>query len=397
MKALLLGFVLGSAAPALADTVAFENIAFRMPAGWTQAEQNQDIFLKPGDLAAGQSFVVAIAHEGDKADGTLAEGLEQSWREFAGAGSTVSDRTPAVEIKTTTGATGLSSSGVLGTRGARVVITVVVFKPMGHYRVVAALANSEAARDKYHDAFVGLVESLDFTARKVVAPSVASADQSATYELLLTFASGLSASPTGGSDYGAGTYVYCVFADGSWLETAPNRGLNGYDLAAEHQKRATDFGSWQRSNAVLTLRATNRVETLFPQPDGSYLRKDAQARAGTYFRVPTSTGLRFAGRYIKDGQSDGASTVSITFRADGTFEDHGVVHMILPDEIGVRYRDISEVLGPGAGTYEIANNTVTLSYGDGRRKPMLFILTPKLATQKTPDAIYLGKVWFRKT
>jgi hypothetical protein len=145
------------------------------------------------------------------------------------------------------------------------------------------------------------------------------------------------------------------------------------------------------------LRASNRVETLFPQSDGSLLRKDAQARAGTYFRVPTSTGLRFAGRYIKDGQGDGASTASITFRTDGTFEDHGVVRMILPAEIGVRYHDISEVLGPGAGTYAIANNTVTLSYSDGRRKPMLFILTPKLATQKTPDAIYLGKVWFRKT
>ena len=397
MKALLLALALGLPAAALADTVTFDNLAFRLPGGWAQAEQNQDLYLKPGDLPAGQTFVVAIAHQGDNLDGSLPEGIERAWQQFAGVGSTLSGRTPAVEIKTTAGVTGLSSSGVLNTRGSRIFMTVMVFKPKNNYRIIASLANGQEASDRYHDVFVGLVRSLDFTARTVAAPSVASNARSGTYELLLTFASGLTASPTGGSDYGAGTYVYCVFADGSWLETAPNRGLNGYDLAAEHQKHASNFGAWQRSNGVLSLRASNRVETLFPQSDGSYLRQDATAREATYFRVPTSTGQRINGRYIKDGQSDGPATVSITFRADGTFEDRGVVHMLLPDEIGVRYSDISQVLGPGAGTYEIANNTLTLSYSDGRRKPMLFILTPKLAAQQAPSAIYLGKVWFKRT
>ena len=148
---------------------------------------------------------------------------------------------------------------------------------------------------------------------------------------------------------------------------------------------------------MLALRTRYRFETLYPQADGNYLRKDTEAREATYFRIPTSTGLRFSGRYIKEGQSDGPATVSITFRADGSFEDNGVVHMILPDEIGVGYRDISEVLGPGSGTYEIANNTLTLAYGDGRRKPILFILTPELAAKKDPDAIYMGKVWFKRS
>lgn len=397
MKVLLLTLALGLPAAAVAGTVAFGSMTLRMPAGWTQTEQHQDLYLRPGDLAGDQSFVVAIAHEGDPLDGGLAEGLERAWQEFVSPESTLTGRTPALEIKTTAGVTGLSSSGVLHTQGSRLFMTVAVFKPKDRYHIIASLANGQAVNDRYRDAFVGLVRSLDFAARPVAAPSVASNEPSASYELLLTFASGLSASPTGGSDYGAGTYVYCVFADGSWLETAPKRGLNGYGLAAEHQQHASDFGAWQRSNGVLTLRTPYRFETLFPQPDGSYLRKDAAAREATYFRVPTLTGLRLHGRYIKDGHSDGPSTVSITFRADGTFEDRGVVHMLLPDEIGVRYSDISQVLGPGSGTYEIADNTLLLSYSDGRRKPMLFILTPKLATQKSPDAIYLGKVWFKKT
>ena len=70
--------------------------------------------------------------------------------------------------------------------------------------------------------------------------------------------------------------------------------------------------------------------------------------------------------------------------------------MLVPDEIGVRYRDISEVLAPGSGTYAISDNTLTLSYPDGRRKPLLFVLTPKLAEKADPDAIYMGKVWLTR-
>jgi len=216
------------------------------------------------------------------------------------------------------------------------------------------------------------------------------------YELLLTIASGLSASPSGGMDFGGGTYVYCLFADGSWRDTAPGRGLSGYDLASERRQHPADFGTWQRTSGVLTLRTPFRQETLYPQADGSLLRKDKEARETTYFRIPSSTGLRFAGRYSREGAAQGQPAIFITFRADGTFEDHGVVRQLAPDEVGVRYRDISEVLGPGSGSYDVADNTMTLSYADGRRKKTLFVLTPRLASSKEPDAIYLGKVWFKK-
>jgi hypothetical protein len=393
MLAQLLAFALVAQPARGGDKVAYENIAFRLPAGWTQAEQGQGAFLKPRDLAQGQSFVIAIAHEGDKPAGTLEQGLEQSWLEFSGDGSKVIRRSPATEISTAGGARGLSSSGILETRGTRILLTVVVFKPKDRYRVVATLANGAAANDKYRAAFDDLLESLELGRG---APAVASA-VSPGYELLLTFASGLSASPGGGTTYGSSAYVYCLFADGSWLSTAPGRGLNGFDLAAEQRKRPADFGTWQRSNGVLTLRTPGRLETVYPQADGSYLRKDKEAREGTCFRIPPSTGLRFAGRYLKEGQGDGPATASITFHADGTFEDRGVARMIVPDEIGVSYRDISQVLGPGSGTYEIVSNTLTLSYADGRRKPMLFILTPALAGAKDPVALYLGKVWFKRS
>ena len=413
MLALLLAGALGLQASPGGAAVEFENIRFQLPAGWTQARKDQDLFLQPGDLVAGQSFIVAIAHQSDPATAKLAEGLEDAWQVFAGEASTISDRSPSAQIKTTTGTLGLTSSGVVTTRGASIYTTVAVFKSEGRFRIIASLTNSRAAAKTYGLVFDRLLEGLEFREGAPTGSSAGSdpASGAATqagptgapdgpppkYELLLTFASGLSASPTGGSDYGGGTYVYCVFAEGSWLSTAPNRGLGGFDLAAEQRTRSDDFGTWQRNGGVLTLRTKYRFETLYPQADGNYLRRDKEAREGTYYRVPPSTGLRFAGRYIKDGQSDGPSTVSITFRADGTFEDRGVVAMILPAEVGVSYHRIDEVIGPGSGTYEIADNTMVLSYSDRRRKPMLFILTPKLAAKKTPDAIYLGKVWFKKS
>jgi len=401
MIALLLSFALGLEPLTAGGAFIFENIAVVPPAGWIQPEQGEDLLLKPGDLGAEESFVVVIGHESDEPAGTLAEGLEQSWQAFNGTGSVVIGRSPASEIKTAAGAIGLSASGTLEARGRHVFVTVAVFKPKDRYRFFASLATTEAAAEKYHAAFADIVNSVEFrndAASKPNLPAGPTPAVSSSYELLLTFGSGLSASSTGGSDYGAGSYVYCVFADGTWLATAPSRGLNHYDLAADQRSRSADFGTWQRdSNGVLALRTPYRFETLYPQADSNYLRKDTEAREATYFRIPTSTGLQFSGRYIKEGQSDGPDTVSITFRRDGTFEDNGVVHMILPDEIGVGYRDISEVLGPGSGTYEIANNTLTLAYGDGRRKPILFILTPELAAKKDPDAIYMGKVWFKRS
>ena len=369
----------------LAGASAAQTASIRLPAGWVQEERNGFVFLSPRDLPGGESYIVLVGPQTSSNSGPRAQ-LDQFWNAL-GKADDISSATNSVAVS---GVSALVRAGMTQNQGVRRFNTVVVLGPRERYRLVAAVSDSEATDEKYRAVLVGFLHELagQTHAQAGHSAGVAAASAAAPYELLLTFAVVPGRPP--------GAYVYCLFNDGSWLAKAPREGLERFDLAANHRSRPADFGTWQQTGGVITLRTQYRQETLHLQSDGTYLRQDAQAREGTYFRVPPSTGLRFEGRYLREGQSDGPGTPWIAFRADGTFVDGGVVRTLVPDEIGVAYRDIAEVLHPGFGTYRISNNTLVLSYADRRRKPMLFLVAPRQPEGRDPAAVYVAGSWLKR-
>ena len=394
---LALAFVFAMANSALAETVAFSDVEVLVPAGWRHTEKSAALYLVPANLPQEKRFVIWISRDAPGEASSSAGSIDVWWRYVSMGGEKILERSASRPFRTASGLTGLASSGVIDGPKGQVSVAATVFDA-ADARVVISLRAPKDSDTKVVDmAYSEVIDSLKFTKASNPAREQLPAPAKSEYELLLFFASGLNASTTGGVDFGSSTYLYCIFPDGSWRDRAPRPGLYGYSLADDRGANPGNFGTWQQADGALQLRTPYRVETLYPQPDNTYVRKDAAAREATYFRVPTSTGLRIAGRYIKSGQSDGPTVASIVFQADGRFADSGIVRLLGGVEVGVKYGDISEVLGPGSGTYEVFSNTLVLSFADGRRKHILLALTPKLAAKKDPEAIYLDGVWLKKT
>jgi len=334
------------------EAVRAGNVVLRPPAGWKLERKPEGLFLSPGDLQEGETYVVIVS-AGGKADGSLAEGLEKSWKEFEKDGKLVS-KAPGRETRTEGGTEGLMSVGLLEQKdGSRLIISLAMFKPADRYEAVIALSAQDAVFQRYSGALGALLKQLRF--RNVELP---------TYDLILT--------------EGDQASVQVLFKDGGWLETCPEGGLDGFDEAASRKSTPAAWGTQETRDGVLRLRIGDRVRVLTPQADGSLAGKDPEAH---FFRAPSSTGIRIEGRYGLPGV-EGAS---LTFTVDGSFEDQGLIKALTRDGTG-----------PAAGAYEISDNTLLLAGAGGGRKRLLFALLPASATAKSPDRIFVAGRWLRR-
>jgi len=335
------------------ETVAAGNVVIRLPAGWKAERKPDGLFLSPGDLKEDESYVVIVA-PGGRADGSLAEGLEKSWKEFESGGKLVT-KAPGRETKTESGTDGLMSVGLLDLKdGSRLIISLAMFKPADRFEAVIALSSQDGVFQRYSGALGTLLKGLRF--RNV---------ELAPYELLLTSGT----KPT----------VYALFRDGSWLETCPVEGLEGFDPVSSKKSSPTSWGTHETKDGTLTLKLGYRVQALSPRADGALLRKDPEA---AFFRAPTSTGIRFESPYVfEDGRDPG----SLVFKGDGSYEDKGLLKALLGDDFA-----------PGSGMYEISNNTLTLAGLDGRRKRLLFAMPSQAASEKIPSMLLLGARWLKR-
>jgi hypothetical protein len=335
------------------EPVTVGNVVFRLPAGWKVERKPDGLFLTPGDLKEEESYVVIVA-PGGKADGSLSEGLEKSWKEFEKGGKLAS-KSPGRETKTEGGTDGLMSVGLLEVKdGSRLIVSLAMFKPADRYEAIIALSAQDAVFQRYAGALGTLLKGLRF--RNVELP---------TYELLLT----TGAKPT----------VYALFKDGSWLEACPAEGLDAFDPLASKKSSPASWGTHETKEGILTLKRGDRVQLLSTRADGALSRKDPEA---TFVRSAPATGLRFESPYVFEDARDPGSLI---FKSDGSFEDKGLLKPLLGDDTA-----------PVSGMYEISDNTLTLASLDGRRKRILFAIPSPSASEKAPPMFLLGGRWLKR-
>ncbi|MBV8882223.1 MAG: hypothetical protein JO332_19865, partial [Planctomycetaceae bacterium] len=267
---ILLLCLLASSGLAVQDeTVTSGNVIVRLPAGWTSESKPEGLFLSPGDLKEGQSYVVIVS-PGGKAEGNLAEGLEKSWKEFESSGK-VTNRAAGRETKTESGTEGLFSVGMLETKdGSRLIISIALFKPADRYEAVIALSAQDPVFAKYSGELATILKNLRFKNVELPSPTPA-------YDLLVA--------PDGG--------VYTLFKDGSALAKLPTEGLEGFDLAGAKKRYAGAWGTHETKDGKLQLRIGEAASTLSSRADGTWTTADGRA----FVKVEPSTGLRLNGTY----------------------------------------------------------------------------------------------------
>ena len=318
------------------------NVVVRLPAGWKSERKPEGLYLSPADLREDQSYVVIVS-PGGKAEGTLAEGLEKSWKEFEGSGK-ITNRAPGRETKTEGGVDGLFSVGILETKdGSRLLLGIALFKPADRFEAVIAMSAQDPVFAKYSGDFATILKNLRFKNVELPVPM----------DLLVS--TDPSAEPT----------VYALFKDGAALAALPEDGFDGFNLAEAKKKFEGSWGTHETKDGEVRVKLGEKNVALKAQPDGSWKSDNV-----SFSRVDSSTGLKLDGRYAGKGREDKPDSSNLVFSPDGKFEDKGSSP-------------------PLAGTYEIANNTMRLRFPD-RVKHVSFLALPKSGT------VLINGLWYVK-
>lgn len=316
-----------------AESVADGNVIVTLPAGWKANRKPDGLFLSPGDLKDGQDYVVIIT-PGGKSDGNLGEVFEKSWKEFEKSGKV--NKAPGKELKTESGVDGLFSVGVVDGDNLRLLISLAVFKAADRYESVMAISVQDPVFAKYSGDLAALMKGLRFK----------NVELQAGYDLLVT---------------ADGRSLYALFKEGSAASALPPVGLDHIDVATAKNEQPASWGTHQTKDGVLTVTIGDKPVALKGQPDGSYKGAD-----GIEFRrAGPSTGDKLDGRFAIEANEKAV----LQFKPDGTFADQGGgAAYITPEE--------AKLNPTSTGTYEIANNTLKLSYKGFTPKLVSFIALP---------------------
>jgi hypothetical protein len=160
----------------------------------------------------------------------------------------------------------------------------------------------------------------------------------------------------------------------------PQGGLENFDYEAAIRKNPEARGTYTISANTIRVAWPSGGEKLFKRtPDGE-LWEDRT----NYTPLPKASGLKLNGTYAVQWNEQSRQRV-IRFTPDGHFAERGFLNMI-----NWQPRDIDQ----GTGTYRITNNTLELSYTDGRVLQISFYVFPDDLKKAQPSTIYINSFDF---
>jgi hypothetical protein len=170
--------------------------------------------------------------------------------------------------------------------------------------------------------------------------------------------------------------------DGHVYWTLPPEGLLYFDPQVAQRAYPDDWGTYKIvGNQIQITLGRNNLRRVFVREGNKLKLQDyeSQYRAAltyTYSPLATGDGLKLEGTYKRWAEAPG-----ITFSKDGRFSDEGAFRNFgtigRPD--GTTYQDDGR---GGSGTYLIEQNTLELSYSDGRVKRFAFTALPAILAQQ---------------
>ncbi|HEY6308262.1 MAG TPA: hypothetical protein VI488_17590 [Candidatus Angelobacter sp.] len=170
-------------------------------------------------------------------------------------------------------------------------------------------------------------------------------------------------------------FEYLTFLpDGNVVRLLPEQGLDNFDFKDAVRKDRDYCGRYRvNGNTIKITWGDNNTEVATREGTSLKIQGDS------YFPVPRSDGLKLNGAYHQEGTA--AAPYTIRFRSDGSFTENGMLNL-------VNYRDQKQ--NGGRGTYRIGNNTITLTYADGRKVPLSFYILSQDASGAVPNRIHIN-------
>jgi hypothetical protein len=162
----------------------------------------------------------------------------------------------------------------------------------------------------------------------------------------------------------------------------PSEGLNETDTRVWAELYQRDWGTYTFSNGRGVLKMPYGNIPL--RMEGNSLIITANNTDHKFYSLPSVDGSKFSGRYL---MSAAYGTIpSISFSADGSFTDNGVVRVLCHT-----YNDcLNPGLQPGSGSYEVKDHTITFTYTDGRKIRIAFLGTEYDRNNQSPAVVRMS-------
>jgi hypothetical protein len=165
------------------------------------------------------------------------------------------------------------------------------------------------------------------------------------------------------------------FPDGNVIRYLPKEGLENFDFGAALRKSRDSCGRYRMNGNRFTITWGNHAT----EPG---VREGAKLQIGEdgldYQLTARSDGLKLNGNYHPERSEQPGS---IRFTPDGHFTENGVLKAV--DYAGPDF-------SPGTGSYHIKDNTLTLSYDDGRSIAVSFFVFADEDGSHQPKLIHLN-------
>jgi hypothetical protein len=367
---------------------------FKMPAGWRRVDRPDATVLVPADLAAGKTGFLALL-PAQPLQGGLRSWFDAKWAELqqqyrVAAGG---------EIKASRHKNGFNviSTGaqMVDSQGAKV---FVIFSAAQSGQVAEAyffMTDSVDLLSRYQQALLDFDNSLHFAnaagsrdstvAGTTRSPTSGRTDQPSVKSPAAPGHTG----PEPGGQGTLGVYIgykmrgliglrthmeqIVLLGGGNAIRYLPEDGLDGFDFNRALRDSTAYCGKYsvERGQIVFTWADGNR-EIATREGAGLKIEKD------TYVHVSKCDGLTLEGKYQREGAD--LAQYFIAFTGDGRFVENGMLNLVA----------FEGDKRPGRGVYHIGNNTLTLSYSDGRTVRRSIYVMPEDARGNPPPTIVVN-------
>jgi hypothetical protein len=191
-----------------------------------------------------------------------------------------------------------------------------------------------------------------------------------------------------------------LFSDGTSTAIIPPEGFDAVDLPWYKAKYPDSFNRWEQRGSRIVIQVGARTDTV--RLDGQTLITEGDASPGQWVKVPTGTGRTLQGTYalhhwkpedFADPKYFPYGMMRLGFAADGTFEDVGHVKTLYTAPLRLPFPGsafFERLASPSKGRYRIANNTLYLTYLDGRELALAFWVAPGGGAGPSPSVIVIA-------
>ena len=384
------------AAPTSGGTEKFGLMMYNAPAGWSQQVFGDGVVFKPLDLPADEQLAIQIM-EPLNASGSLEQALSQSFEEatimYNGTSMYQAGGKYAQNAaqKSFNGWEYIRGKGGINVRnGTELGLELFVVKINNRFERVAILESRKycggvsryyaSDRINYRNDIENLLYSLQFSDFNAAVLKSGTTNGGGIIGLW----EGTMQSTGAATGVRLEVFSPIFFNNGQvyFGNKFPTEGLDGLNSRIPPELYPRNWGTYTFSNGSGILKMPFAEIPMRLQ--GTKLIFTKNQTDWPMYKLNSVDGARFNGTYVMSKSYDIIPT--ITFTADGRFNDNGVVRVL--------YHEGNTCVNPGfkqgSGTYEVRNHTVLFNYTDGRKIKIAFIGTDYDKKNLSPSTLRMS-------